>query len=365
MSLSLLLDEALIEFKRSLAVKLIRGFSVVACIALPLSLIRWFEIGFQPIFILHIAVTLLILFCNFRPNRTNYQLDLCVIVLSLSAMIVTGIFSFGLQSGVITFSTFTSFVVAILWGIRPAIIYALLWSLFVLCMGYLFITGTITYAVAPEVYGNTFGSWVIVAMGSSMSITFTIILAYQGYTALSKQLEKIENQRKKIEYLANHDAMTGYCSARLALPLLEAAISAVRHSSEKVAVVFVDLNEFKKINDTLGHEIGDEVLVDVASRFKRAIRDKDIALRIGGDEFLFVLPNLASKDDALEIVERLIASLGSTVNIQRNELSISASAGIAMCPDDSQNPTQLRSFADKAMYTAKKKSLSIQFYSEM
>lgn len=363
--MSLLLDEALVEFKRSLAIKLIRGFSVVACIALPLSLLRWFEIGFQAIFILHISVTLIILYCNFRADRTNYRLDFLVILVTLSSMIVAGMFAFGLQSGVVTFSTFTSFIVAILWGIRPAIVYAFVWCLFVLGLGYLFVNDIISYSIEPQIYSQTYGSWVIVAMGSSMSITFTIILAYQGFKALSQQLERIEIQRKRIEYLADHDAMTGYRSARLALPMLENAINAARRNDDKVAVVFVDLNEFKKINDTLGHETGDEVLTEVAARFKQEIRERDIALRIGGDEFLFVLPDLSSVQDALDIVERITFSLLSVVKVNNHELAISASAGVAIFPDDSPNPTHLRNFADQAMYCAKKESVSVKLFSDM
>jgi hypothetical protein len=97
------------------------GRSILVSIVLPLSLIRWFEIGFQSVFALHIAAPIIVLACNFRPNKSNYKLDLAVIILILSAMIIVGMLSFGLQRGVITFGTFTSFLVAVLWGIRPAI----------------------------------------------------------------------------------------------------------------------------------------------------------------------------------------------------------------------------------------------------
>ncbi len=101
MSFYFLLNDALKDFKISIASKLMRGFSIIVCIALPLSLMRWFEIGFQPVFLLHIAITIIILACNFMPNKSNYELDFVVIICVLSLMIIAGMLSFGLQSGVI------------------------------------------------------------------------------------------------------------------------------------------------------------------------------------------------------------------------------------------------------------------------
>jgi diguanylate cyclase (GGDEF)-like protein len=365
LSFYFLLNDALKEFKISIASKLMRSFSIIVCIVLPLSLVRWFEIGFQPVFLLHIAITIIILACNFRPNKSNYELDFVVIICVLSLMIIAGMLSFGLQSGVITFATFTSFLVAVLWGIRPAIWFSVFWCFFVLGLGFLFVNELLEYSVKPEIYSATFGSWVIVAIGSGLSITLILILASQGFKALSKQFEIIELQQQEIEYLANHDALTGYYSARLAVPMLKNALNTAKRKTHKVAIVFVDLNEFKQINDNLGHEIGDAVLTTVAKLFREEMRDMDTAVRIGGDEFLFVLPNLQSPDEALEIVTRLINRLSAFCSIGVHNLSVSASAGIAIYPDDSLSASKLRNFADKAMYSAKQDAVRIKFYHDL
>jgi len=341
------------------------GFSIVVCLALPLSLVRWLEVGFQPVFLLHIAITFFILACNFRPNKSNYTLDLVVIVSILSIMIIAGMVSFGLQSGVITFATFTSFLVAVVWGIRPAILFSVFWCVFVIGLGVLFVNGLIEYSVKPEIYSATLGSWIIVAIGSGLSITLILILTSQGFKALSKQLEIIESQQQEIEYLANHDAMTGYYSARLAMPMLESALSTAKRNAHMVAVVFVDLNDFKQINDNLGHEIGDKALTAIAKLFKEEIRDVDTAVRIGGDEFLFILPNIQSPSEALEVVNRLINRLSSLTSIDEHELSVGASAGIAIYPDDSLSPSKLRNLADKAMYSAKQEAVHVKFHNEL
>ncbi|MFT7258480.1 MAG: diguanylate cyclase (GGDEF)-like protein [Glaciecola sp.] len=365
MTFSFLLNDALKEFKRSLASKLMLGLSFLVSIGLPLSLLRWQEIGFQPIFLLHITLTIIVLACNFRPNKSNYTLDLVVIILVLSAMIIVGMLSFGLQSGVITFATFTSFLVAVLWGIRPAIWFSAFWCVFVLGLGLLFVNDVIEYSVRPDVYAGMFGSWVIVAIGSALSITLILILTSQGFRELSKQLKIIVSQQKEIEYFANHDSLTGYYSARLAMPMLENALSTAKISAKKIAVVFIDLNEFKQINDTLGHEIGDEVLASIAKLFKEEIRQIDIAVRVGGDEFLFILPNLQSSSEAVEVVNRLTNRLSSFTSGGDCNLSVGASVGIAMYPDDSLLPSKLRSFADQAMYSAKQDNVQMKFYNDL
>jgi len=363
MGSSSLLDNTLEEFKVKLASQLMNGFTIIVCIGLPLSLSRWFEIGFQSIYILHIIITACILACYFRRDKSNYKLDFIVIIAVLSMMIVGGVTSFGLQSGVITFATFTSFLFAILWGVRPAIWFSIAWFCFILLMGHLFVNGYMEYAVAPEIYSATFGSWIVVSLGSCLSITFILIGAHQGLSHLGAQLLKIENQKQEIEYLANHDTLTGYYSPRLAMPILESAVSLAKRNDTKVAVVFIDLNEFKQINDTLGHDIGDAVLIKSATLLKEEIRDMDSAIRIGGDEFLFVLPNIQSAEKAVETVQRLVNRLSMVSSINGHPVRISASAGIALFPDDSESAKQLRIYADKSMYAGKQqKGSHIKLY---
>ena len=365
MSLSLLFNDSLHDFKRSLASKLMTGFAIIVCVGLPLSLFRWLEVGFQPVFLLHTAITSIVLACKLRPDKSNYTLDFVVVVVGLLLLIFAGVFSFGLQSGVISLATFVSFLVAVLWGIRPAIYFTVFWCVFFLGVGFLFVNEQIEYSVKPEIYSATLGSWVLVAVGSTLSITFILILASQVFMELSKQLGIIGAQKKEIEYLANHDSLTGYYSSRLAMPMLKNALSTAKRSAHKVAVVFVDLNKFKLINDTFGHEVGDDVLASIAKMFKEEIRDMDIAIRIGGDEFLFVLPGLQSSSDALEIVTRLIGRLSEYISVGGHELTVSASAGIAIYPDDSLNASMLRNYADKAMYSAKESSLRIMFFNDV
>lgn len=362
---SSLLENTLQEFKRKLARQLMGGFALLVAIACPLSLSRAFEIGFQPIFILHVLVTIVVFACHFRPNKSNYKLDYIVLIVIFSALIIGGITSYGLQSGVITFATFTSFLFAILWGLRPAIWFSIAWFFFVIGVGYLFINGIIDYVVPPEVYSATYGSWLIVAVGSCLSITQILIGSYHGYDQLSKQLKKIEIQKLEIEYLANHDTLTGYSSARLAMPILENTIHQAKRSGTKVAVVFMDLNKFKEINDRYGHNIGDAVLAKSATLLKQDIRDMDSAVRVGGDEFLFILPNIQNTATAMEIVQRQINRLSSLTRINDVPIKITASAGIAIYPEDSEDPMQLRSFADKAMYALKqRRDTHIKLYSD-
>jgi len=171
---------------------------------------------------------------------------------------------------------------------------------------------------------------------------------------ISEQLQTISTQRDEIEYLANHDQLTILPTIRLSRDRAEMVMKNAKRADKKSAILFLDLDGFKAINDGHGHDAGDHVLIDVASRLTSVLRDSDTACRVGGDEFLIVLGVVESRDDIADVCERLINAIGKPVEFEGSELSIGVSIGAALFPEHGQTFDTLRSKADSAMYGVKK-----------
>lgn len=155
---------------------------------------------------------------------------------------------------------------------------------------------------------------------------------------------------ERVQFLAYFDALTGLPNRALMHDRLAQALATARRRNEKVAVIFLDLDRFKLINDSLGHSVGDLLLKEVAERLKGCTRDQDTVSRIGGDEFVILL---AGVDDASVIASRIVAGLSATFEVKGHLLSTSCSMGISIYPDHGDDGETLIKYADQAMYCAK------------
>ncbi len=158
---------------------------------------------------------------------------------------------------------------------------------------------------------------------------------------------------ERARHLANHDVLTGLPNRRLLKDRLGQALALAHRHHKSVAVMFVDLDRFKTINDTLGHEVGDKLLVAVADRLKRVLREGDTVARVGGDEFVVVLPELGKDRDAAVVARKILDLLAEPFPVESHELSVTPSIGIAVAPGDGDDPERLLRHSDAAMYEAK------------
>jgi diguanylate cyclase (GGDEF)-like protein/PAS domain S-box-containing protein len=158
---------------------------------------------------------------------------------------------------------------------------------------------------------------------------------------------------QRLEQLATHDALTGLPNRYLLSDRIEQALAHARHSSRMVAVAFVDLDRFKIVNDSLGHNAGDQLLKEVAARLVSCLREGDTVARQGGDEFVVVMTGLAKPEDASLVSQKMLEALAPPVIIAGQEVSPEASIGIAVYPRDGRTQQTLMMNADKAMYGAK------------
>jgi diguanylate cyclase (GGDEF)-like protein len=186
-------------------------------------------------------------------------------------------------------------------------------------------------------------------------------------TSRDELLVRIQSERKaaqQVEYLAYHDKLTGLCNRSMFSRLLEQSLAESRRYARPLAVMFVDLDHFKNINDTLGHEAGDTLLHEVAQRLKSCMRDSDTVARLGGDEFVVLLPCANDRDGVAAVAQKIIGVLAQPFAIAGQEFRVTASVGISCYPDDGNDEPTLMKHADIAMYQAKEEGRnSFMFYS--
>ena len=195
-----------------------------------------------------------------------------------------------------------------------------------------------------------------------IGIAFLFIILLAVYF-LSKKVDKLfneyidvlEEQKQKLFIKAHTDMLTGLYNREFLKVELKRFLSELKYKNTKLALVFIDIDYFKEINDTHGHDMGDLILKEAAKRLKNCVRDIDLAVRFGGDEFIVVLNEIKTIDEISAFVQRIIKELKQTIIIENEEYHLTASIGISVAPDDTIDKNTLIKYADTAMYEAKRK----------
>lgn len=161
------------------------------------------------------------------------------------------------------------------------------------------------------------------------------------------------NQKQQMDYVAYHDPLTGLANRSLFYERVHKSIASAKRTGDSFAIMLIDLDRFKKVNDSLGHDAGDAYLCYTAKHLQQVLRTTDTTARLGGDEFVVVLENIHSEDNVQRLAEAVLTSLSQTVTIQGHEIAGTASIGISVYPKDGTAVDQLLKHADQAMYQAK------------
>ena len=181
-----------------------------------------------------------------------------------------------------------------------------------------------------------------------------IIETTRDVSTYHKIQNELQEQKKVLDYQAHHDPLTDLPNRTLFYNRLEQAIYYAQQNSSCVGVVFIDCDNFKEINDSWGHDVGDEVLQHVAKRMQLHTRFTDTCSRLGGDEFTIILDNIKRKEDIEKVLNQIAADVKKTMNIQSHKLELTLSIGVSIYPNDGNTPKELLKKADDAMYQSKK-----------
>jgi diguanylate cyclase (GGDEF)-like protein len=221
-------------------------------------------------------------------------------------------------------------------------------------------------------HGRTIPVLMITALEDNVSVERAFAAGASDYipkpihfAVLSQRVRRIidANQaEKRIRHLAYNDSLTGLPNRSLFIDQLGHRIEHARQAGESVALLFLDLDRFKNVNDTLGHDVGDRLLVAVAQRLRRSVRNADCVARLGGDEFTVVLTDVVGPNAAVAAAQNICRALGTPFQIDGNDIFVTASVGISLYPHDGADVGTLLKHADTAMYRAKKNHSGFQFF---
>jgi diguanylate cyclase (GGDEF)-like protein/PAS domain S-box-containing protein len=182
------------------------------------------------------------------------------------------------------------------------------------------------------------------------------------YIGVKEDITTQKRYENQLEYQANHDALTGLANRTLLMDRLEQAIRYAQRSHRLVAVLLLDLDRFKIINDSLGHTFGDEILCLVAQRLKDTVRKTDTVSRFGGDEFVVLLTEIENVENIRHVAEKILQAIARPYLINRQQFNLTASLGVSLSPQDGDSGDVLIRNADSAMYDAKRSGRSFSFY---
>ena len=210
--------------------------------------------------------------------------------------------------------------------------------------------------------------WWRAGAASLLVVVLTVLVGRMSWQLTQSRLREGEiklEHAKRVEYLAYHDGLTGLPNRSMFSKLLSQSLSEAHRYGRRLAVAFLDLDRFKQINDTLGHEAGDQLLQDVAKRLRSCVRESDTVARLGGDEFVVLLPELSDVKHAAVIAEKILAAIAKPFTLIGHEFRVTASIGISTYPMDGLDEQTLTKNADVAMYQAKAEGKNnFQFYAE-
>jgi len=340
-------------FRDESANRLLLLSALLVSIAVPATLLRYLISGWQFSFYVYICSGLFVISLAILRHRLSLRFKVNTLASIGTSVAIASLANWGLLSNGMIWFVITGFILMIAYSSRLVLLYMLFAVTTMTLFAWMFYSGTLK----PPVEANQFASSHVAWINAIVSNMFSLMLIMIYFSYLKEYQQKLigllEEQNQEISRLANHDNLTGLHNLRVGKDRITQAITVSRRNKTMSAVIFIDLDGFKEINDQYGHDAGDAVLIETAHRLSRNVREVDTVARIGGDEFLVILQDISSAEAVVAIAEKLIHKIQVPFSHEKNELSVTASLGIALS-SDAQAAEELIKKSDSAMYHAKR-----------
>jgi diguanylate cyclase (GGDEF)-like protein len=348
------LDRQLADYRDLLVDRVIAAIALFALIFVPASLMRSFNIGWQTLYWAHVVLGLFAVSLYFARGHLRGGVKAAAVMMLFWLTGLTALLGLGLAGSGMWWLVIGSLLASVLYSIRAGIAMMVVAVVAMSAVGVLFCVGMLSTPGDPAHFLRSPTAWATAIIGA----TVMPLLVFQAIATLNAStlelLGQAARQRERIRELATHDALTGVPGLMLAIDRMEQALRAMKRSGAKVGLLFIDLDGFKEINDTLGHAAGNAVLQGVAKNMMSRLRAGDTVARIGGDEFLVLLTGPASADDVLRVGHKMLQALGEPIGFGGGTVNPRASIGAAFVDEPGSLAEDLIRTADAAMYEAKR-----------
>jgi len=247
--------------------------------------------------------------------------------------------------------------VELLYVAATLVVYSIVWSLDIKALqigGGLFLLGIYTdalhdFTLAPEVVD------IYLCQGLQLTgVAMFVWGTYHHYSRLAQQVARLRKDLTDMEFRATHDPLTELPNRLLFRDRLLQAIAGAERRERQVAVLYIDLDNMKKVNDNYGHTTGDQLLKEIGKRLAASVRESDTVARLGGDEFAVIQTDISDRSDATRLADKLLQAINAGYDYQDQLIQAGASLGISLYPEHSKSVDTLLSLADSAMYEAKR-----------
>lgn len=330
------------------------GMTTIAAIGIPISVSRALITGWLPLYTIHLLIGAIVIVATLVRNRFSFRTKVAVIMCGFWSIGLSGLFTIGLLGPGLWWLAMSGLIMSMMFSFREGLITIFFAAIATLLAGAGFITNFLSFPIDANIYMRTPVAWVtlLIALSFMPIVVFNAITRMHSHTIAL--LNEAHAQKKKIQLLATHDQLTGVPSLSLAMDRLAHALLNIARSEKSLALLFIDLDKFKAVNDHYGHAAGDFVLKEVARRCAGTMRADDTMARIGGDEFLAILQGIANPQDAIQIAQKIIDAVHEPIVYQGMPIQIGTSVGVATCNDPTKTAQELLKAADDAMYRAKR-----------
>lgn len=334
--------------------RLLGGFVILAAVGLPVSVSRGLIFGWQSVYVAQSVIAAAVVLVFLFRRRLPFLAKAAFLLTILAILAAAGLLTFGLAGGGVAFLIFLQLVATSMFRPRHVLLWFVVALVAFVAVGVGFISGAIPLRIDFNHYMLQWSSWA--SMWALFGVLAAIAFHATGVTqhALLDLLDETERQRDRIAHLALHDPLTGLPQWRLAQDRFAVALAQARRSRSSIAVLFLDLDGFKSVNDSFGHDAGDHVLQTTAARLSERVRAEDTVARISGDEFVVILAGVVTPGIIAARAREIIASVSQPVVHAGQSLTVGISIGIAMFPDDAEDLDTLKQLADQAMYRVKR-----------